>query len=51
MVRLSNKLIAEILKPANLSVQDENDYENEHLALLKNPSSNVAIPDWQKQPS
>ena len=35
MVRRSNKSIAEILKPANLPVQDENDYnDNEHLALL-----------------
>ena len=35
MVRRSNKSIAEILKPANLPVQDENDYnDNEHLALI-----------------
>jgi integrase/recombinase XerD len=35
MVRRSNKSIAEILKPANLPVQDENDNnDNEHLALI-----------------
>src|ERR1044072_3472527 len=35
MVRRSNKSIAEILKPDNLPVQDENDYnDNDHLALI-----------------